>query len=83
MSLDSKFNAKEAEQRIFSLWQESGVFRSGQSKKTKASPYSIMIPPPNVTGSLHIGHAFNNTLQDILARLHRMKGYDVLWRRVY
>ena len=80
MSLDSKFNAKEAEKRIFSLWQESGVFRSGQGKNTKAPPYSIMIPPPNVTGSLHIGHAFNNTLQDILARLHRMKGYDVLWQ---
>ncbi len=80
MSLDSKFNAKEAEQRIFSLWLQSGVFRSGRSKNKKAPPFSIMIPPPNVTGSLHIGHAFNNTLQDILARLHRMKGYDVLWQ---
>ena len=80
MSLDSKFNAKEAEQRIFSLWQEAGVFRAGKSKNKKSSPFSIMIPPPNVTGSLHIGHAFNNTLQDILVRLHRMKGRDVLWQ---
>ena len=80
MSLDTKFNAKEAEKRIFSMWQKAGVFRSGLSKNEKAPPFSIMIPPPNVTGSLHIGHAFNNTLQDILTRLHRMKGFDVLWQ---
>ena len=64
MSLDGKFNATEAEQRIFSLWEKAGVFNCGKKKNEKAPPFSIMIPPPNVTGSLHIGHAFNNTLQD-------------------
>ncbi len=75
--LDKTFDPKAAEPRLYAMWEESGLF----SPKTDgaADAYSIVIPPPNVTGSLHIGHALNNTLQDILARYHRMKGKAVLW----
>lgn len=64
------------------LWENTGAFRAGRPERLGAKPYSIVIPPPNVTGSLHMGHALNNTLQDILARYHRMKGDDVLWQPV-
>ena len=57
-----------------------GAFRAGRPERAGAQPYSIVIPPPNVTGSLHMGHALNNTLQDILARFERMRGKDVLWQ---
>jgi len=75
--LDKTFDPKAAEPRLYAMWEESGQF----APKTDgaADAYSIVIPPPNVTGSLHIGHALNNTLQDILARYHRMKGKAVLW----
>ena len=62
------------------LWEDTGAFRAGRPERLRAKPYSIVIPPPNVTGSLHMGHALNNTLQDILARYHRMRGDDVLWQ---
>ncbi|MBU2419379.1 MAG: valine--tRNA ligase [Alphaproteobacteria bacterium] len=75
--LDKTFDPKAAEPRLYAAWEESGVFAPRQD--TAAEAYSIVIPPPNVTGSLHIGHALNNTLQDILARYHRMKGKAVLW----
>ena len=58
----------------------AGAFRAGRPERAEAAPYSIVIPPPNVTGSLHMGHALNNTLQDILARFERMRGKDVLWQ---
>lgn len=80
MSIPSKFNPKQAEKKINDLWVEAGAFRSGKDSDKGKPPFSIMIPPPNVTGSLHIGHAFNNTIQDILVRYHRMNGYDVLWQ---
>ena len=75
--LDKTFDPKAAEPRLYARWEESGLFAPRQD--TAAEAYSIVIPPPNVTGSLHIGHALNNTLQDILARYHRMKGKAVLW----
>ncbi|SFS45299.1 valine--tRNA ligase [Brevundimonas viscosa] len=75
--LDKTFDPKAAEPRLYAQWEASGLFAPRQD--TAAEAYSIVIPPPNVTGSLHIGHALNNTLQDILARYHRMKGKAVLW----
>ncbi|HEX8662054.1 MAG TPA: class I tRNA ligase family protein, partial [Brevundimonas sp.] len=75
--LDKTFDPTAAEPRIYRQWEDSGLFAPKTDGAAEA--YSIVIPPPNVTGSLHIGHALNNTLQDILARYHRMKGKAVLW----
>ena len=75
--LDKTFEPAAAEPRLYAMWEESGLFAPKTDGAAEA--YSIVIPPPNVTGSLHIGHALNNTLQDILARYHRMKGKAVLW----
>ncbi len=75
--LEKTFEPKAAEPRLYAQWEESGLFAPRTEGAEGA--YSIVIPPPNVTGSLHIGHALNNTLQDILARYHRMKGQAVLW----
>ena len=79
MALDKNFNAQEAEARIYQAWEHSGAFRAG-ANASKSDTFTIMIPPPNVTGVLHMGHAFNNTLQDILIRWHRMRGFDTLWQ---
>ncbi|MGH6887921.1 MAG: valine--tRNA ligase [Rhizomicrobium sp.] len=76
--LDKTFSPRDVEGRIYRLWEESGAFRAGS--RPDAASFCIMIPPPNVTGRLHIGHALNNTLQDILARFERMRGKDVLWQ---
>ncbi|MEJ8405629.1 valine--tRNA ligase [Brevundimonas vesicularis] len=75
--LEKTFEPQAAEPRLYAQWEESGLFSPRTDGAAEA--YSIVIPPPNVTGSLHIGHALNNTLQDILARYHRMKGKAVLW----
>jgi valyl-tRNA synthetase len=75
--LDKTYQPAAVEQRIYDQWESAGAFRAG---RTTGAPYCIVIPPPNVTGSLHMGHALNNTLQDILIRYHRMKGGDVLWQ---
>ena len=80
MPMEKTFNAAEAEARISAKWIESKAFRAGANAKPGAESFCVMIPPPNVTGSLHMGHAFNNTLQDILTRWHRMKGHDTLWQ---
>ena len=80
MAMEKTFDANEAEQRIYEAWEASGCFRAGANARPGADPFCIMIPPPNVTGSLHMGHAFNNTLQDILVRWHRMRGFDTLWQ---
>ncbi len=79
--LDKTFDPQSAEPRLYAQWEESGLFQPREARATDGAEdaYSIVIPPPNVTGSLHIGHALNNTLQDILARYHRMKGKAVLW----
>ena len=80
MSMEKTFNPAEAEARIYAAWDAAGAFRAGANAKPGHPAFSIMIPPPNVTGSLHMGHAFNNTLQDILIRWHRMQGDDTLWQ---
>ena len=79
MAMEKTFNAAEAEDRIYKAWEDSGAFKAG-ANASREEAFSIMIPPPNVTGSLHVGHAFNNTLQDILIRWKRMQGFDTLWQ---
>src|ERR1700687_3512777 len=79
--IDKTYQPSEVEGRIYKTWEQAGAFRAGRPERAQAKPYSIVIPPPNVTGSLHMGHALNNTLQDILCRFERMRGRDVLWRR--
>ena len=78
--MDKTFAAGAVEPRIRARWEEAGAFRAGRPERAGAEPYCVMIPPPNVTGSLHIGHALNNTLQDVLCRFERMRGRDVLWQ---
>ncbi|MFC0217933.1 valine--tRNA ligase [Pseudochelatococcus lubricantis] len=78
--MEKTFEPAAVEARISSSWEEAGAFRAGRPDRRAAAPYSIVIPPPNVTGSLHMGHALNNTLQDILCRFERMRGKDVLWQ---
>jgi len=76
--LEKNYHPQGVEERLYRAWEESGAFAAG--KRPGAEPYVIMLPPPNVTGSLHIGHALNHTIIDILIRYHRMRGYDVLWQ---
>ncbi|MBR9652236.1 valine--tRNA ligase [Thalassovita aquimarina] len=80
MAMEKTFNAAEAESRLYAAWEKAGCFTAGANAKPGASSFCIMIPPPNVTGVLHMGHAFNNTLQDILIRWKRMQGFDTLWQ---
>ena len=74
--LDKKYNHLEVEKNKYDNWREKGYFTSGNLKK---KPFCIVIPPPNVTGKLHLGHAWDTTLQDIIIRYKRMDGYDALW----
>ena len=74
--ISSQYNPKETEDKIYKLWEESGAFSPSKSEEPA---FSIVIPPPNVTGSLHMGHALNNTIQDILIRRARMQGFPTLW----
>jgi valyl-tRNA synthetase len=78
--IDNRYQPAEIEPRVNAAWEAAGTFRAGRPERVKAEPYCIVIPPPNVTGSLHMGHALNNTLQDILCRFERMRGRDVLWQ---
>src|SRR3954468_22086551 len=78
--MDKTYQPSAIEGRISAKWEEAGAFGSGRPERIGAKPYCIVIPPPNVTGSLHMGHALNNTLQDILVRFERMRGKDVLWQ---
>ncbi|HBE13287.1 MAG TPA: valine--tRNA ligase, partial [Clostridiales bacterium] len=75
--LDKTYNPKCFEERLYKEWEEKGYFQPSDDRLKK--PFSIVIPPPNVTGQLHMGHALNNTLQDIIIRTKRMQGYNVLW----
>jgi valyl-tRNA synthetase len=78
--MDKTFDPGAVEARIAARWEAEQAFRAGRPERRHADTYSIVIPPPNVTGSLHMGHALNNTLQDILCRFERMRGKDVLWQ---
>ncbi len=78
--LDKTYQPAEIEPRIHAEWEEAQAFRAGRPDRKTAEPFCIVIPPPNVTGSLHMGHALNNTLQDVLCRFERMRGKDVLWQ---
>ncbi len=80
MAMEKNFDATANEAALFEQWETSGAFKAGANAKDGMGSFCIMIPPPNVTGSLHMGHAFNNTLQDILVRWHRMRGFDTLWQ---
>src|SRR5450631_2797813 len=78
--IEKTYQPADIETRMSRIWEESGAFRAGRPERRDAKPFTIVIPPPNVTGSLHMGHALNNTLQDILCRFERMRGRDVLWQ---
>lgn len=78
--IDKTYQPSDVEPRISQAWEQALAFRAGRPDRADAEPYCIVIPPPNVTGSLHMGHALNNTLQDILCRFERMRGKDVLWQ---
>ena len=78
--IDKTYQPSDVEPRISQAWEQALAFRAGRPDRADAKPYCIVIPPPNVTGSLHMGHALNNTLQDILCRFERMRGRDVLWQ---
>jgi valyl-tRNA synthetase len=78
--IEKTYQPAEIERRMWAAWEEAEAFRAGRPERKHAKPYCIIIPPPNVTGSLHMGHALNNTLQDVLCRFERMRGRDVLWQ---
>jgi valyl-tRNA synthetase len=78
--LEKIYQPADIEARIHDEWMKAEAFKAGRPERVKAEAYSIVIPPPNVTGSLHMGHALNNTLQDVLCRFERMRGKDVLWQ---
>ena len=79
--MEKTFKHSEVEARLIKHWEETNAFNAGvHTTQSANSTFSIVIPPPNVTGNLHMGHAFNNTIQDILIRWHRMRGFDTLWQ---
>ena len=78
--MDKSFDYAAIEARVSALWEETGAFHAGRPDRANAEPFCVVIPPPNVTGNLHMGHALNNTLQDVLCRYERMNGKDVLWQ---
>jgi len=78
--LPKTYDSKENEEKIYRQWEKSGFFNPDKLDVEKnAKTYTIVIPPPNITGELHMGHALNNTLQDVLIRFKRMQGYKTLW----
>ena len=74
--LEKSYQPQKVEKRLYEMWESSGAFSAGQ----RSDPWTVMMPPPNITGSLHMGHALNMTLQDILSRYFRMRGRDTLWQ---
>ncbi|MCL2243776.1 MAG: valine--tRNA ligase [Treponema sp.] len=79
IELNKSYDPKSFEDRIYALWKESGAFSPDSNKDNNEPPFVIVIPPPNVTGVLHLGHGLNNSLQDIIVRFHRMRGAPALW----
>ena len=77
--LDKRYSPKEVEKGKYESWKNHGYFTAGDVSK---KPFSIVIPPPNVTGILHLGHAWDTTIQDIIARYKKMQGYDVCWHTI-
>ena len=77
MELSKKYNPREVEDKWYATWLENKFFNS--KPNSEKEPYSIVIPPPNVTGVLHMGHMLNNTIQDVLIRKARMQGYEACW----
>ena len=75
--LPKVYDPREVEPQIYQMWMDNGCFKADPDPKKK--PFSIVMPPPNVTGQLHMGHAMDSTLQDILTRFKRMQGYSALW----
>lgn len=78
--LEKNYDAASIEQRIAKRWETRGAFKMGAGSESDAKPFCVMLPPPNVTGSLHMGHALNTTIQDIMVRFQRMRGRNVLWQ---
>jgi len=79
MDLPKAYDPKLVEEKIYDFWQKSGFFNPDKLPGKRKKSYSIVIPPPNVTGELHMGHALNTTIQDILIRKKRMEGFKTLW----
>ena len=79
IELAKAYDPKSFEDRIYSLWKESGAFTPEIAEDNSRQPFVVVIPPPNVTGVLHLGHGLNNSLQDIIVRFHRMTGVPALW----
>ena len=79
MELPKVYDPKKVEEKIYNLWQKSGYFNPDKLPRRHKKPYCVIIPPPNVTGTLHMGHALNATIQDILIRWRRLQGYKTLW----
>src|ERR1051326_5987674 len=78
--IEKNYQPADIEARMSVVWEDSLAFKAGRHDRRDQVPFTIVIPPPNVTGSLHMGHALNNTLQDVLCRFERMRGRDVLWQ---
>lgn len=77
MKMEKTYNPKEFEEKLYKFWNDSGFFTAKVDKNKE--PFTIVIPPPNVTGQLHMGHALNNAIQDTIVRFKRMQGYSTLW----
>jgi valyl-tRNA synthetase len=78
--IEKTYDPADIERRMAAAWEDAQAFAAGRPERRNATPFTVVIPPPNVTGSLHMGHALNNTLQDVLCRFWRMRGRDVLWQ---
>ena len=83
-NLPTTYNPKDIETRLYKKWEDSGYFHAevpdNPSAPNAPKPFTIVIPPPNITGQLHMGHALDNTMQDILIRYKRMQGFNALWQ---
>ncbi|MEK9171026.1 MAG: class I tRNA ligase family protein, partial [Patescibacteria group bacterium] len=77
--LESQYNPKTTEEKIYKLWEKSGFFNPDNLPGKRTKKFSVMMAPPNITGSLHLGHALENTVVDILVRMKRMMGFKTLW----